>query len=240
LLDLTPERKKTSALEVLLEQMAGLASRPVLIILEDAHWIDPTSAELFQLIIDRIQRMPVLVLIAHRPGFSQPWSGFPHLTALSLAHLSHRQSAILVDKVLRGRKLPPEVLDHIVTRTDGVPLYAEELTKTLLDSGALELDGDSFRLNRRLPLLSIPESLHDSLTARLDRLSDVKGVAHLAAALGRVFSHDLLAAVSSLDPATLNRALEQLVDSELIYRRGSPPGAIYEFKRVLGIHEWLT
>ena len=233
LLDLTPERKKTSALEVLLEQVAGLASRPVLIILEDAHWIDPTSAELFKLIIHRIQRMPVLVLIAHRPGFSPPWSGFPHVTALSLAHLSPRQSAILVDKVLRGRKLPREVLDHIVTRTDGVPLYAEELTKTLLDSGALELNGDSFRLNRPLPSLSIPESLHDSLMARLDRLSDGKDVAHLAAALGRVFSHDLLAAVSSLDPPTLNRALEQLVDSELIYRRGSPPDAIYEFKHAL-------
>jgi class 3 adenylate cyclase/tetratricopeptide (TPR) repeat protein len=233
LLDLTPERKKTSALEVLLEQVAGLASRPVLIILEDAHWIDPTSAELFKLIIHRIQRMPVLVLIAHRPGFSPPWSGFPHVTALSLAHLSPRQSAILVDKVLRGRKLPREVLDHIVTRTDGVPLYAEELTKTLLDSGALELNGDSFRLNRPLPSLSIPESLHDSLMARLDRLSDGKDVAHLAAALGRVFSHDLLAAVSSLDPATLNRALEQLVDSGLIYRRGSPPDAIYEFKHAL-------
>jgi predicted ATPase len=135
--------------------------------------------------------------------------------------------------VLRGRKLPREVLDHIVTRTDGVPLYAEELTKTLLDSGALELNGDSFRLNRPLPSLSIPESLHDSLMARLDRLSDGKDVAHLAAALGRVFSHDLLAAVSSLDPATLNRALEQLVDSELIYRRGSPPDAIYEFKHAL-------
>jgi class 3 adenylate cyclase/tetratricopeptide (TPR) repeat protein len=232
-LDITPERKKTLALEALLEQLAGLAARPVLIILEDAHWIDPTSAELFQLMIDRIQRMPVLVLIAYRPGFDPPWTGFSHVTSLSLAHLSHRQSAALVEKVTRGRKLPPEVLDHIVTRTDGVPLYAEELTKTLLDSGALELVGDSFRLTRPLPSLSIPESLHDSLMARLDRLSDVKDVAHLAATLGRVFGHDLLAAVSPLDEATLNHALEQLVDAELIYRRGTPPDAIYEFKHAL-------
>ena len=232
-LDVAPERKKILALEALLEQLAGLATRPVLVILEDAHWIDATSAELFQLIIERIQRMPVLAVIAYRPGFTPPWTGFPHVTSLSLAHLSHRQAAALVEKVTRGRKLPPEVLEHIVTRTDGVPLYAEELTKTLLDSGALELHGDSFRLTRPLPSLSIPESLHDSLMARLDRLSDVKEVAHLAATLGRVFHHDLLAAVSTLDEATLARALEQLVDAELIYQRGSPPDAIYEFKHAL-------
>ena len=115
----------------------------MLIILEDAHWIDPTSAELFQLIIERIQRMPVMAVIAYRTGFT-PWAGFLHVTSLSLAHLSHRQAAALVDKVTRGRKLPPEVIEHIVTRTDGVPLYAEELTKTLLGSGALELVGDTF------------------------------------------------------------------------------------------------
>jgi class 3 adenylate cyclase/tetratricopeptide (TPR) repeat protein len=232
-LDIAPERKKTLALEALLEQLAGLAARPVLIILEDAHWIDPTSAELFQVMIDRIQRMPVLVLIAYRPGFNPPWTGFSHVTSLSLGHLSHRQSAALVEKMTRGRKLPPDVLEHIVTRTDGVPLYAEELTKTLLDSGALELVGDTFRLTRPLPSLSIPESLHDSLMARLDRLSDVKDVAHLASTLGRVFHHDLLAAVSTLEEPTLEHALEQLVDAELIYRRGSPPDVIYEFKHAL-------
>jgi class 3 adenylate cyclase len=232
-LDIAPERKKTLALEALLEQLAALATRPVLIILEDAHWIDATSAELFQLIMHRIQRMPVMAAIAYRPGFTPPWAGFPHLTSLSLAHLSQRQAAALVEKVTRGRKLPPEVLEQIVTRTDGVPLYAEELTKTLLDSGALELDGNSFRLTRPLPSLSIPESLHDSLMARLDRLSDVKDVAHLASTLGRVFNHDLLAAVSMLDEATLRHALDQLVEAELIYRRGEPPETVYEFKHAL-------
>jgi tetratricopeptide (TPR) repeat protein len=232
-LDLAPERKKALALEALLEQLAGLAAQPVLIILEDAHWIDPTSAELFQLIIERIQRMPVMAVIAYRTGFTPPWAGFLHVTSLSLAHLSHRQAAALVEKVTRGRKLPPEVIEHIVTRTDGVPLYAEELTKTLLGSDALELVGDSFRLNKPLPQLSIPESLHDSLMARLDRLSDVKDVAHLAATLGRVFHHDLLVAVSTLDEKTLAHALEQLLDAELIYRRGTPPDAIYEFKHAL-------
>ena len=232
-LDVAPERKKTLALEALLEQLAGLAARPVLIVLEDAHWIDPTSAELFQLMIDRIRSMPVVVLIAYRPGFNPPWTGFSHVTSLSLGHLSHRQAAALVEKVTRGRKLPPEVLEHIVTRTDGVPLYAEELTKTLLDSGALELVGDAFRLTRPLPSLSIPESLHDSLMARLDRLSDAKDIAHLASTLGRVFHHDLLAAVALLDEAALGHALEQLVEAELIYRRGEPPEAVYEFKHAL-------
>ncbi|HSA81866.1 MAG TPA: adenylate/guanylate cyclase domain-containing protein, partial [Geminicoccaceae bacterium] len=232
-LEVAPERKKALMLEALLEQLAGLAARPLLILLEDAHWIDPTSTELFELIIDRIQRLPVLVIIAYRPSFTPPWTGFPHITSLSLSHLSHRQAMAMVDKVTRGRKLPPEVLDHIVERTDGVPLYVEELTKTLLESGALESVGGGFRLTGPLPLLSIPESLHDSLMARLDRLSGVKDVAHLAATLGRVFSYELLAAVSPLDEAALGQALEQLVDAELIYQRGTPPDVIYEFKHAL-------
>jgi class 3 adenylate cyclase/tetratricopeptide (TPR) repeat protein len=232
-LEVAPERKKVLMLEALLEQLAGLAARPLLILLEDAHWIDPTSTELFQLIIDRIQRLPVLMIVAYRPSFTPPWTGFPHVTLLSLAHLSNRQAAAMVDKVTRGRKLPAEVIDHIVTRTDGVPLYVEELTKTLLESGALEPVGDGFRLSGPLPLLSIPESLHDSLIARLDRLSGVKEVARVAATLGRVFSYELLAAVSPLDEAPLKKALDQLVDAELIYQRGTPPDVIYEFKHAL-------
>jgi class 3 adenylate cyclase/tetratricopeptide (TPR) repeat protein len=232
-LDVAPERKKALMLEALLEQLAGLATRPLLILLEDAHWIDPTSTELFQLIIERIQRLPVLVIIAFRPSFTPPWTGFTHVTSLSLSHLSQDQAGALVAKVTRGRKLPADVLEHIVRRTDGVPLYIEELTKTLLESGALEPVDDGFRLSGPLPLLSIPESLHDSLMARLDRLAGVKDVAHLAATLGRVFSYELLSAVSGLDRATLGQALDQLVDAELIYRRGAPPDAIYEFKHAL-------
>jgi class 3 adenylate cyclase/tetratricopeptide (TPR) repeat protein len=232
-LEVAPERKKALMLEALLEQLAGLARRPLLILLEDAHWIDPTTTELFQLIIERIQRLPVLVIIAYRPNFTPPWSGFPHATSLSLSHLSHRQATALVTKMTRGRQLPAEVLEHIVRRTDGVPLYVEELTKTLLESGALEPTDDGFRLTGPLPLLSIPDSLNDSLMARLDRLSGVKDVAHLAATLGRVFSHELLAAVSSLDPAALELALDQLLDAELIYQRGAPPDVIYEFKHAL-------
>ena len=155
-LDLAPERKKALMLEALLEQLAALAAQPVLVLLEDAHWIDPTTTELFQLTIERIQRLPVLVLIAYRPHFVPPWTGFPHITSLSLSHLSHRQAAVLVENVTRGRALPAEILDHIVKRTDGVPLYVEELTKTLLESGALEPTEDGFKLTGPLPLLSIP------------------------------------------------------------------------------------
>jgi predicted ATPase/class 3 adenylate cyclase len=232
-LDLAPERKKALMLEALLEQLAGLATRPVLILLEDAHWVDPTTTELFQLTIERIQRLPVLLLIAYRPNFTPPWTGFPHITSLSLSHLSPRQAALLVEKVTRGRPLPAEILEHIVKRTDGVPLYVEELTKTLLESGALEPTDDGFKLKGPLPLLSIPDSLHDSLMARLDRLPGVKDVAHLAATLGRVFSHELLAAVSPLPEPELQQALAQLVESELVYRRGAAPDFIYEFKHAL-------
>ena len=232
-LDLAPERKKALMLEALLEQLAGLAKRPVLILLEDAHWIDPTTTELFHLIIDRAQRLPVLLIIAHRPDFTPPWTGFPHVTSLSLSHLSHRQAGALVAKVTRGRQLPTEVLEHIIKRTDGVPLYVEELTKTLLESGALEVVGDELRLTGPLPLLSIPDSLHNSLMARLDRLAGAKDIAHLAATLGRVFSYELLAAVSPLDEPALQRALAQLVEAELIYRRGTAPDLIYEFKHAL-------
>ena len=232
-LDLAPERKKALMLEALLEQLAGLAAQPVLILLEDAHWIDPTTTELFQLTIERIQHLPVLVLIAYRPDFTPPWTRFPNVTSLSLSHLSHRQAAVLVEKVTRGRPLPAEILDHIVKRTDGVPLYVEELTKTLLESGALEPSDDGFKLTGPLPLLSIPDSLHDSLMARLDRLSGVKDVAHLAAMLGRVFSYELLAAVSPLAEPALQEALARLVEAELIYRRGAAPDFIYEFKHAL-------
>jgi tetratricopeptide (TPR) repeat protein len=232
-LDLAPERKKALMLKALLEQLAALAARPVLILLEDAHWIDPTTTELFQLIIERIQRLPVLVIIAYRPDFTPPWTGFPHVTSLSLSHLSHRQASALVGKVTRGRPLPAEVLEHIVKRTDGVPLYVEELTKALLESAALEVTDDGFKLTGPLLQLSIPDSLHDSLMARLDRLSGVKDVAHLAATLGRVFSYELLAAVSPLDEPALQQALARLADAELIYRRGAAPDVIYEFKHAL-------
>jgi class 3 adenylate cyclase len=232
-LNLAPERKKALMLEALLEQLAGLAARPVLILLEDAHWIDPTTTELFQLTIERIQRLPVLLLIAHRPHFTPPWTGFPHVTSISLSHLSPRQASVLVENVTRGRRLPAEILEHIVERTDGVPLYIEELTKTLLESGALEPTEDGFKLAGPLPLLSIPESLHDSLMARLDRLSGVKEVAHLAATLGRVFSYELLASVSPLAEPELQQALAQLVEAELVYRRGAAPDVIYEFKHAL-------
>ncbi|MCE3250315.1 MAG: adenylate cyclase [Geminicoccaceae bacterium] len=231
-LERAADLKKSDSAEEKLDKLEALLSRGCRGASRAAALLAPLLS-MFQLIIERIQRLPVLVIIVFRPSFTPPWTGFTHVTSLSLSHLSHEQAGALVEKVTRGRKLPAEVLEHIVRRTDGVPLYIEELTKTLLESGALEPVDDGFRLSGPLPLLSIPESLHDSLMARLDRLAGVKDVAHLAATLGRVFSYDLLSAVSGLDRATLGQALDQLVDAELIYRRGAPPDVIYEFKHAL-------
>jgi class 3 adenylate cyclase/tetratricopeptide (TPR) repeat protein len=233
-LDLTPHQHRAKVFTTLLEQLAGLASQnPVLMIFEDAHWIDPTSAELFQLIVDRVQRLPILLVIIFRPDFTPPWSGYPHITSLSLGRLGHRQAAALVERVTGGKLLPPEVLDQIVGRTDGVPLFVEELTKTILESGLLEDAGDRYVLTGPLPPLAIPTTLHDSLMARLDRLAPVKEVAQLAATLGRVFSHELLAALSPLGQAALEQALAELVEAELLFRRGTPPEVTYEFKHAL-------
>ncbi len=233
-LDLSPQQHRTKAFGVFLDQLVGLASRdPLLIIFEDAHWIDPTSIELFQLVVDRAQRLPVLLVMIFRPDFTPPWSGYPHITTLSLGRLSHRQAAALVERVTGGKPLPPEVVEQIVARTDGVPLFVEELTKTILESNLLVDAGDRYVLTGPLPAQAIPTTLHDSLMARLDRLAPVKEVAQLAATLGRVFSHELLAALSPLGQSALEQALAELVEAELLFRRGTLPEVTYEFKHAL-------
>jgi class 3 adenylate cyclase/tetratricopeptide (TPR) repeat protein len=233
-LDLTPQQHRAKVFATLLDQLAGLASRePVLMIFEDAHWVDPTSIELFQLVVDRVQRLPVLLVMIFRPDFAPPWSGYPHITSLSLGRLGHRQAAALVERVARGKRLPFEVVEQIVARTDGVPLFAEELTKTILESDLLVDAGDHYALTGPLPPLAIPTTLYDSLMARLDKLAPVKEVAQLAATLGRVFSHELLAALSPLGQAALEQALSELVEAELLFRRGSLPEITYEFKHAL-------
>ncbi|MGH6912346.1 MAG: ATP-binding protein, partial [Geminicoccales bacterium] len=233
-LDLTPQQHRAKVFATLLEQLTGLAAHaPVLMICEDAHWIDPTTIELFQLIVDRAQRLPILVVMVFRPDFTPPWSGYPHITSLALGRLGHRQAAALVARVAGGKALPSEVFDQIMARTDGIPLFVEELTKTILESGLLEDAGDQYVLTGPLPPLAIPATLHDSLMARLDRLAPVKEVAQLAATLGRVFSHELLAALSPLGQAALEQALAELVEAELLFRRGSLPEVTYEFKHAL-------
>ena len=221
-------------MQALVDQLAGLAAQqPVLALYEDVHWIDPSTLELLGLVIERIQQLPVLVLITFRPEFQPPWTGQAHVTTLTMSRLGRRQGADLVARVTGDKPLPAEIVEQIVARTDGVPLFVEELTKTVLESGLLADAGDRYELSGPLPPLAIPTTLHDSLMARLDRLAPVKEVAQIGAVIGREFSHELLAAVSPLSEADLGAALDQLVSSELVFRRGAPPEATYSFKHAL-------
>ena len=233
-LTLSPQRQKDQTIEVLIDQVRGLAQQqPVLYIFEDVHWIDPSSLEALARQIDRLQDMRVLLVITHRPEFTPPWGGFTHVTTHMLNRLSRRQVATMVQQLTGGRALPQEVLDQIVARTDGVPLFVEELTRTVLESGLLRDDGECYTLAGPLPALAIPDTLQGSLLARLDRLGSVKEVAQLGAAIGREFSYELLAAVSPLPDAALQEALHRLVQAELVFRRGQPPEATYLFKHAL-------
>ena len=189
--------------------------------------------ELLGLVIERIGRLPVLVLITFRPEFQPPRTGHAHVTTLTMSRLGRRQGADLVARVMGDKPLPAEIVEQIVARTDGVPLFVEELTKTVLELGLLADAGDHYELPGPLPPLAIPTTLHDSLMARLDRLAPVKEVAQTGAVIGREFSHELLAAVAPMSANQLGDALEQLVSSELVFRCGAPPEATYTFKHAL-------
>jgi class 3 adenylate cyclase/pimeloyl-ACP methyl ester carboxylesterase len=233
-LTVTPEVQKRRTLQALLDELAGLAARqPVLALYEDVHWIDPSTLELLGMVIERIRQLPVLVVITFRPEFQPPWSGHAHVTALTMNRLGRRQGADLVAGVAGDKPLPAAIVEQIVARTDGVPLFVEELTKTVLESDLLTDVGDHYEPSGSLPSLAIPTTLHDSLMARLDRLAPLKEVAQIGAVIGREFSHDLLAAVAPISANQLGDALEQLVTSELVFRRGAPPDAIYTFKHAL-------
>jgi len=233
-LNLSPQKQKEKTLKALLAQIEGLATRqPVMMLVEDAHWMDPTSRESFDIIIDRVPSLPVLLIITYRPEFMPPWVGHPHVTLLSLNRLSPRQRAEMIGRVTGGKELPKEIVDQISDRTDGVPLFIEELTKAILESGALRDAGDHYTIAGSLPSLAIPTSLHASLLARLDRLPPAREVAQIGAALGRQFSHELISAVAPMQRQQLDEALSQLVSAELILRRGIPPDAEYTFKHAL-------
>jgi class 3 adenylate cyclase/predicted ATPase len=233
-LALTPARQKELTLRALVEQLVGLAARqPVLMLFEDAHWSDATSRELLESFIDQVRTIPALLVISFRPEFIPPWGREAHVAELPLQRLSRRRGAALAQEVAGGRAMPPEILDQIVAKTDGIPLFVEELTKTLLESGLLRPENNHFVLTGPLPPLAIPATLHDSLMARLDRLAPVKEVAQIGAAIGRDFSYDLLAAVAPLPEEQLLQALRQLVAAELIFARGTPPQATYSFKHAL-------
>jgi predicted ATPase len=232
--EFNPQRQKQLTLAALADQLEGLsAGRPLLLTYEDVHWIDPTTQELVGLAIEYIQRLPVLALITFRPEFSPPWPAQPHVSALALTRLGHRDGAAMVERVIGYKALPAEVGAEIVAKTDGVPLFVEELTKTVLESGLLKDAGDRYELSGPLPPLAIPATLHDSLLARLDRLAPVKKVAQIGAAIGREFPHALLAAIADRTEPNLQTALDQLVAAELVFRRGKPPDASYRFKHAL-------
>ena len=233
-LDLSPQEQKERTLRGFIRQLEAHAARqPVFIAFEDAHWIDPTTSELVDLIVDAIQSLRVLLLLTFRPEFACPWSGYPHATTLALNRLTRCQTESVMLHVADDIPLPQDVVDQIIAKTDGIPLFVEELTKNVLESGLMTLAGDRYELAGPLVPLAIPASLQDSLMARLDRMAPVKEVAQVGAAIGREFSYELLRGVTAKEEGELRHALEQLVESELIFRRGTPPNATYTFKHAL-------
>ena len=201
--------------------------------MEDLHWSDPSTFEFLSLLLDQVPTTRVYVLCTFRPGFHPPWTLQAHLTLLTLSRLPRHQTALMIERVTGGKPLPVEVHQQLVAKTDGVPLFVEELTKMVLESGWLREADGQYELTGPLPSLAIPTTLHDSLMARLDRQVTAKPVAQLGATIGRQFSYELLQAVSPLDEATLQDALWRLVQAELLYQRGLPPQATYTFKHAL-------
>ncbi|HUH83419.1 MAG TPA: AAA family ATPase [Stellaceae bacterium] len=233
-LDLTPQSRKEKTSRTLMAQIEGLAARqPVLLVIEDAHWSDPTSLELLELIVERAPSLPLLVVVTFRPEFAPPWVGRPQVTLISLNRLSRRLRVEMIAHVTAGKALPPEIAEQITDRTDGVPLFIEELTKAVVESGLLVDSGNRYVAMGSLAPLAIPTSLQASLLARLDRLGPNREVAQIAAALGRHFSHELIGAVAAMPQEQLDDGLARLVQAELIFRRGTPPDAQYTFKHAL-------
>jgi len=232
-LQLSPQKQKEKTLEALIDRVRGLTRRgPVMIAIEDIHWIDPTSQDLLELLVPIVGGLPVLLVMTYRPEYLPPWTG-PHVNTVTLNRLSREQGAVLVGSVSRGKALPPEVLDEVLARTDGIPLFVEELTRSVLESGLLREEGDHYVLQGPLSALAIPVSLRDSLMARLDRLGKVKELAQIGACIGREFSFELLHHISALPTDALDRELEKLVDAGLVSCNGATPSAVYIFKHAL-------
>src|SRR5262249_2515799 len=233
-LALSPTQQRRRTLAALLDQFEALARRrPILLLFEDLHWADATSLELFNLTVERVRRLPMLALFTFRAEFEPPWVGLPNVGILTLGRLDRSDIESIVAQVTGGRMLPAEVMEQIVAKTDGNPLFVEELTKAVLEAGILVEDAEGHRLDGPLPPLAIPETLQDSLMARLDRLAPVREIAQIGAAIGREFSYSLLRALVGRDESALKHALAQLEQAELVFRRGEPPEAVYSFKHVL-------
>ena len=232
-LNLTPEQRRQRTLEALVSQVEVLArENPVLMIVEDAHWIDPTSLEVFGRTVDRIHGFRVLLVVTFRPEFDAPWVGRSYVTALTLNRLGERDISAMIDRVIGNKALPANIRQDIIERTDGIPLFVEEMTKAVLEAGS---EGAAKRAAATVPspALAVPASLQASLMARLDRLASAKEVAQIGAAIGRKFSHALLSAVVSKPEPELASALDRLIATGLLFRQGVPPYASYLFKHML-------
>jgi class 3 adenylate cyclase/tetratricopeptide (TPR) repeat protein len=233
-LPMTPQKHKDETLRTLVDitEAAG-RKQPSVMLFEDAHWADPTTLEVLDLLIDRVKAVPLLVVLTHRPEFQSPWSGQGHVGALNLSKLTRAQSAAMVSALAGGKALPEALLEQILTRTDGVPLFVEELTKSILESGELKESGDHYDYAGSARAVTIPATLRDSLMARLDRFMPVKEIAQIGAAIGREFSYELIAAVAPMPRVQLDDSLAQLSASGLAFRRGTPPESVYTFKHAL-------
>lgn len=231
---LSPTQQRRRTLAALLDQFEILARRrPILLLFEDVHWADATSLELLDLAIERVRQLPVLALFTFRPEFEALWVGLSNVSHMKLARLAPNETKSIVNRITAGRVLPPEVMKQIVAKTDGNPLFVEELTKAVLEADILVEDVDSYRLAGPLPPLAIPATLQDSLMARLDRRAPVREIAQVGAVIGREFSYALLRDVVGGDERALKHALHQLEQAELISRHGAPPEAAYTFKHAL-------
>ena len=232
-LELTPQQRRQKTLKALVLQVAALARQnPVLMILEDAHWADPTSLELFDRIIDKIPSLRVLLIITYRPEFEPPWIGRSYVTALTLNRLGEREIAAMIDRVTGNKALPESIRRDIIERTDGIPLFVEEMTKAVLEAEG-EGAAESALATIPSPSVRVPASLHASLMARLDRLGPAKEVAQIGAVIGREFSYALLTAVARKREPELQSALDRLMEAGLLFRHGVPPHTTYLFKHAL-------
>jgi class 3 adenylate cyclase len=234
-LNLSPQRRREKLFEALLTQLEAEARRrPTLVIFEDAHWIDPTSRELLDIAVDRVRRLPLLLAITFRPEFQPPWAGRSHVTSLILNRLDERDGTALAQGLAGSTVLAADVIAEIVERTDGVPLFVEELTKAVLEVTGQEGRVAAVMAKKSVAALSVPQALHASLMARLDRLGPVsKEIAQIGAVLGREFSYQLIEPVAQRDPRELEAALDHLGGAGLLFCRGTPPHSSYLFKHAL-------
>ena len=231
-LELPPQQRRQKTLEALAAQLEALSqSKPVLMIFEDAQWVDPTSLEVLGRTVDRLKN-GVLLIITHRPEFEPPWIGIPHVTVLSLSRLGDREIAAIIERLTGNTPLPASIRQDIAERTDGIPLFIEEMTRAVLEA---ESESEARKTTSAVPssTLAVPASLHASLMARLDRLGPAKEVAQMGAAIGREFSHPLLAAVVGKAEKEVESTLDRLITAGLLFRQGVPPDAIYLFKHAL-------